>query len=252
MFEFFEGVHMKMSEDPAILFTGIEILDKIAEKYDKSGNPAILQAYCDGVARALEKDMVDTGFQREVHLSKALRRITHAISRRSYSKYHYTRAMLHLHRGNYSKSREDTLAALDLHKIDTLAEVQRASIYRMFLLRIENQKGLSRLEDLEKQSDKIRNDLRNERSRSVEFIGVFSALIALVISTTTLLGASGLDFFQSVMILTILSGILLVLIEAMMVRLADKGNLKEPFLFVIVGLILIGIGIIIGLNYTPP
>lgn len=247
MYEFLEGVRMKLSEDPAILFTGVEIIDRIAERYDKSGNPAILQAYADGVARALDKDMIDTGFQKETHLPKALRRITHAISRKTYPKYHYTRAMLHLHRGNYAKSREDTLTALDLHKIDTLAEVQRASIYRMFLLRIENQKALSRLEDLEQQSNKIRDDLRNERSRSVEFIGVFSALIALVISTTTLLSASGLGFLHSLMILTVLAGILLILIEAMMVRLQRKGNWKEPLGFVIAGIVLVVIGVAVGL-----
>ena len=159
--KYLEGIYLKLTRNPSLISMGIEILDEYAESYDRKGNPGFLQGYADAVTIALEEDMQDTGFDKEEHMIKSIKRINQAILRKpENSKYFYTRAKLRLHQRAYDKAKADTRKAMDKHAKESPFETERLNEYRRFLIRIETQMGLHELKNLKTQSENLEIKIR--------------------------------------------------------------------------------------------
>lgn len=251
--KFVKGVVLKHSNTPFEIAQAVAILDTVIEEFQKADNPGYLQSYADAVIIAVDRDLKPPSFTKEEHLQRAEERITQALDLNpEYPKYYATLAQLEFHGGKYESALQNIREAMQLEDPSSADHPIRLLDYRSLQVKAETYRDFAHIksnaDSVKEEIEKVREDVKQERGRSVGFIGVFSALIALVIATTSMITVD--KFGNSVLLLVILGGLLLIIVETMMVRLSSNEKKWEPCLFVTAGIVLIVLAFIVKIVFV--
>jgi len=236
------------TENQGLIADGLDLIDRAAQLADDKGNPDFLYHYASAVADIVSILSDDSLFDSDNHISKAMRRISKAQSRQPNEiKYFVVKARLYEKIGNLEKARDSVEEAIKIAGTKGIAGAMQIRDLEGILQNIETKKSLERIESLETKAKEIENKMQEQTRHSVEFVGVFSALVALVITSATLL--SGLQFIDAALILLILGGLLIILLETAVARVAPSKSNRLTFVFIFVGFLLVIIGIIAKLLF---
>jgi len=230
------------SRNQGEVLKGLNILDELVQACGDGVNPEFLQAYSEGATRVLEGRMMPRHLKDEL-VKKAMRRIDQAIMMtKERSDYYFTRTTLLTMAGDLDQARSDLELAIGCEDPLARSYSERVIEYRLKLLQIEHRKGLADIDSLETKIESVRKQILEDRWRVIEFVGVFSALIALVLSSVSLTATTSLPLRDSLQLLLALGGMLIILVETMMIRLVDRSDrirLAELILFILAGFALI-------------
>lgn len=214
--------------------------------YDRN-YPGIYHNYSEIVYNALDREyQVD-----DVIFQSALQYIDRAMAiNPMYAKYYYTKGRLLLAKKHYGEAKDLLQRAIDLEDSKKKDYSIRIAQYSDVLTRCKSEERLYRLErqlsnkleEMNKQSAKINEELADQKKQTLELLGFFSGIISLIIVTTQALISINLK--DAALILITFLGVLLVAFSYLgFMTLSRKDKIAVRVIFFILGVGILGFGI---------
>lgn len=243
----------KSRQDRSYLINAIEHAERAAERI--RNNPGVYQTCADLVVLALDSDQQ---IPRE-RIDNAVKLIDRALAiNTEYPKYYCTKGRLFFYLERYEEARALLERAIDLEKLNDNDSVLRTSQYYYYLIDIQSKEMGRRLnrelhsaaeqieckvQENEKQTNKLFGDLDSMKSKYLEFLAFFASVLAFIISTINII-----QHFQArdaIALLLVMGGILNITF-ALFRLIIEYNNTKKSYIrtsvIVVAGALLIALG----------
>lgn len=218
-------------------------------------NTGFLHSYAITVANAFEQSYmsIKNNSDKEL-LDKALMYVNKAIDLEpDYAKFYSTRGRLKGINSLYKEAKAEINKALDMEDSSKDGYGIRIGDYQKHLLNInfkENVDSISKtfnsyenkIEELEKQVCKAYDELESSKTRNLEFLGFFAALISFTIGSVQIL--SNQSFMDAARLILILGGSLLLVLGGFGIILNGNKELKRSVIVWVLGILIITISLL--------
>ncbi len=205
---------------------------------ENSNYPGFYQNFADAVLLALENQLLVNNNQ--ALLNEAETSINHALQiNPSYAKYYATLGRIQLQKEEFDEAKKNISKAIDLEDAKSPFHSLKITEYQDLLTRCSLAQTIN---EVEKNRIKIEQEYIRLRNSIVEFIGFFSAIVAMVISTTTVVVK--VNVADSIRILSFLYGGMIIILACLKISL----DINIRPLYVILELIVLAISFV-GLSF---
>lgn len=215
-------------------------------------NVGIKHCYCDIIASYFENNYsnmeLELSSENKTLLSSALEVIEDVIYEdNSYAKFHCTYGRLLALNGNFNSGIEQIKEAIDREDSTTSHYSIRISEYNKHLINISTLEKISiinkNFNEYSEKSSILDEKIDNLLTKSMEFLGFFTALISLVISSVNILANQGLN--DAIQLIIVLGGVLMITLSSFSLIISSKKNLLKIIIVFLMGLTTIMTGILL-------
>lgn len=255
--QYYKFKFIDKDEEPAI-----ENAIKYAKKATENLiiNAGVFQNYADLVVCALEAGKEEE----KIYLEDAIRCIDRAMMLlKNYPKHYCTKGRLLSWTGDYEKAKIYIRKAIDLEESDNRDSLIRISQYNNYYIDIKTRESIEKLsvhlsnaqiymenmnEKTKHNSEKVFERLDTMQTRYLELLAFFSAILALILSVTQILGDFK-DFNSAMGLVMIMGGVLIIgfcVLRLLITYNDDKFKWKRCILVFSSAMLLISIGYIAG------
>lgn len=240
MLQYTQAMLFLSSHNQQDVLKGLYQLDQLLENNDNV-NPEILYTYSSGVVDALEGNLLPRRLEKEL-LARATRRIDDALVKKEHAEYYFTRARLLMQIKDFEQATADLRNAKSCEDPLSQSFSERMIEYGMKSLQLDQMQAIDHMSSLKNELESIRGDFKEDQWRVVEFVGIFSALIALFLGSISLSVSSGLSFQEILRLILAMGGIWILIIETLIIRFTKPHSNKkylETGIFIILATFLI-------------
>jgi hypothetical protein len=213
--------------------------------------PGYFNNYAEIVADALEDGMEFTN-QEEV-IANAFRYINKAIMINSnYAKYYCTLGRLQYCTGEYQAGKLNILKAIDLEDNNQKDYAIRIADYQYFLLKCHSVESVKKLKEIIDEKtleihnikDQLHRNVQEEKTKIIEFLGFFTAIISFIVSTVQIV--SKVELSQApVLILVMLGGLLIAFGAFKTIITMDRKSVMVAVTFAVLGSAIIALSLML-------